>query len=389
MPLVKTFQTCRRYLAVKPCDSKVKDKNMIISRTPFRISFFGGGTDYPGWYMKHGGSVLATTIDKYCYITCRYLPPFFEHKYRIVYSKIENSHNIEEITHPSVRAILQFLKFDRGVEIHHDGDLPARSGMGSSSSFTVGLLNALYALRGEMPSKEQLTAQSIHVEQNILQETVGSQDQTMAAYGGLNQVSFLDNGAISVRPVTLTTERIKELSDHLMLFYTCMKRTASNVADSYVKKIEDRKRQLRIMKDLVDEAVNILSTGHSIVGFGELLNETWQLKRSLSNVVSNDKVDDAYEAARTAGALGGKLTGAGGGGFMLVFAPPEKQEKVCQALKGMIHVPFRFENNGSQIIFYDREQEYLEAEMEHNNRNGLQFVESFPDQDYNAFRGQA
>src|SRR5437016_8189442 len=193
---------------------------MIISRTPYRLSFFGGGTDYPAWSRKYGGAVLATTIDKYCYLTCRYLPPFFEHRTRVVYSKIETVQKASEITHPAAREILESLKITRGVEIHHDGDLPARSGMGTSSSFTVGLLHALHALSGEMPGKRQLAEESIVIEQERLKEAVGSQDQVMAAYGGFNHVIFHPNGAITVRPVTLSRERMTELNDHLMLFYT-------------------------------------------------------------------------------------------------------------------------------------------------------------------------
>ena len=237
---------------------------MIISRTPFRVSFFGGGTDYPAWYRKHGGAVLATTIDKYCYITCRYLPPFFEHKYCVIYSKMEYCQTIDEIAHPAVREVLRYLDIERGVEIHHDGDLPARSGMGSSSAFTVGLLHALYALKGQMVGKHQLAMESIHLEQDILKETVGSQDQVLAAYGGFNHVSFLPNGEISVRPVTVTQERIRELNSHLMLFYTGIKRTASNVAATYVNDIDERRRQLRIMNDLVEESMSILNSGQDL-----------------------------------------------------------------------------------------------------------------------------
>jgi D-glycero-alpha-D-manno-heptose-7-phosphate kinase len=335
---------------------------VIISRTPFRISFFGGGTDYPAWYRKHGGTVLATTINKYCYITCRHLPPFFEHRYCLIYSRMEYCQTIDEILHPAVREVLRFLNFDRGLEIHHDGDLPARSGMGSSSAFTVGLLHALYALKGHMASKKQLAYESIHIEQDLLQETVGSQDQVLAAYGGLNQITFLPNGEVSVTPITISAERMRELNDHLMLFYTGIKRTASNVAESYVNGIEERKRQLRIMKDLVDESISVLNSGHDIRGFGELLNEAWQAKRSLSSSVSNPDVDELFELAMSAGALGGKLTGAGGGGFLLLFVPPEDQERVRARLNKLIHVPIKFEFLGSQVIFFDREEDYLAEE---------------------------
>lgn len=337
---------------------------MIISRTPFRISFFGGGTDYPAWYRTHGGSVLATTINKYCYITCRYLPPFFEHKIRLVYSQIENCQNIDEVSHPVIREVLRYMKVDRGVEIHYDADLPARSGMGSSSSFTVGLLHALYALRGSMPGKRRLYEESIYIEQDILKETVGSQDQVLAAQGGINEIQFLQSGEISVRPVTVSKERLGELESHLMLFYTAIKRTASDIADSYVADIEKRKRQLRIMKDLVEESLTTLSGSQDISEFGELLHEAWQAKRSLSTKISNAHVDEIYDLARSAGAIGGKLTGAGGGGFMTLFVPPEKQNKVKKKLNKLIHVPIRFDSYGSQIIFFDPEEDYSAEEID-------------------------
>jgi len=341
---------------------------MIISRTPYRVSFFGGGTDFPAWYRKHGGAVLATTIDKYCYLSCRYLPPFFEHNIRVVYSKIENCRTVDEIEHPAVREILKYSGIGRGVVIQHDGDLPARSGMGTSSSFTVGLLHALYALKGYMPSKQQLAAESIHIEQEILKEAVGSQDQISAAYGGFNHVTFLPNGTFSLRPVTLSPERIKELNSHLMLFYTGIKRTSSDIADSYVNDLEGRRRQLRIMKDLIDESISILNNGDDITGFGELLHESWQAKRSLSPKISNPYVDDLYEEARSAGAIGGKLTGAGGGGFLLVFVPPSRQAEVRERLGRLIHVPFKIEFSGSQIIFFDSEEDYSFEERDRATR---------------------
>ena len=335
---------------------------MIISRTPFRVSFFGGGTDYPSWYRKHGGSVLATTIDKYCYITCRYLPPFFEHKYCIIYSKMEYCQTLDDIAHPAVREVLRYLGIERGVEVHHDGDLPARSGMGSSSAFTVGLLHALYALRGEMRGKHQLAMESIHLEQDILKETVGSQDQVLAAYGGFNHISFQENGDISVRPVTISADRQRELESHFMLFYTGIKRTAATVADTFVPAIEDKRRQLRLMRDLVNEGLSIVTGSQDLTAFGELLHEAWQAKRSLSPAVSNGDVDDLYDRARRAGAMGGKLIGAGGGGFLLLFVPPELRTAVRAALDTLIHVPFRFESSGSQVIFFDREADYLAEE---------------------------
>ena len=348
---------------------------MIISRTPLRISFFGGGTDYPSWSRVHGGAVIAATIDKYCYLTCRHLPPFFEHRFRVVYSFIENCQTIDEIQHPAVREVLRHLAVSRGVEIHHDGDLPARSGMGSSSAFTVGLLHALYALKGCMPSKEQLAREAITVEQDRVRETVGSQDQVMAAYGGVNHVTFAPSGEFSVRPLTLAPERIRELNAHLMLFYTGIKRTAAEVASSYVGQIEDHRRQLRITKDLVEEAIAILHARQAITGFGSLLDEAWQAKRSLSARVSNPEVDAIYEHARANGALGGKLTGAGGGGFMLLFVPPARQRKVREALAKLIHVPFKFEFAGTQIIFFDPEEDYSAEERRQARRVSRAFRE--------------
>lgn len=348
---------------------------MIISRTPFRISFFGGGTDYPAWYHKHGGAVLATTINKYCYITCRYLPPFFGHKFRVLWSRIENCQTIDEIVHPAVREVLNYMKIDRGLEIHHVGDLPARSGLGSSSSFIVGLLNALHALKGNMPSKHQMAIESIYIEQKRLKETVGSQDQVLAAHGGFNHVTFMPNGEISVRPIILAPERMRELNDHFMLFYTGVKRTASKIAESYVNNIEEQKRQLRIMKDLLEESVSILSRGQDINGFGELLHEAWQEKRRLSPLVSNSHVNDIYEKAILAGAIGGKLTGAGGGGFLLLFAPPDTHKKIREKLNKLIYVPFKFEFSGSRIIFFDPQEDYSNLERERDTQQIQPFRE--------------
>lgn len=341
---------------------------MIVSRTPFRVSFFGGGTDYPGWYRQHGGAVLATTIDKYCYLTCRYLPPFFEHRYRVVYSKIEDCRTIDQITHPAARAVLQFMKLERGVEVHHDGDLPARSGMGSSSAFTVGLLHALHALKGEIVSKQQLATEGIHVEQDLLKETVGSQDQVQAAHGGLNHVTFRTNGLIDVRPLTLSAERIAQLNAHLMLFYTGIKRTAADVAKSFVPDITAKHRQLQALRDLVDQAVTLLNSREDLSNFGWLLHEAWQAKRSLSAQVTNADVDAIYDAARAAGSLGGKLTGAGGGGFMLLFAPPERHAAIRERLSKLLLVPFQFDTHGSQIIFYDPGEDYSAAERDRAGR---------------------
>lgn len=324
---------------------------MIISRTPFRVSFFGGGTDYPAWYQEHKGAVLATTIDKYCYITCRYLPPFFEHKSRIIYSVTEHVQNVAEIDHPSVREVLKFLNIHEGIEIHHDGDLPARTGLGSSSSFTVGLLNGLYALKGIMTTKEQLAREAIHIEQDLIKENVGCQDQALAAYGGLNYLEFGGPHHLQVRMVTVEPDRLKDLQSHLMMFFTGFSRTASEIAAHQIKNTPNKIKELNEIYGLTKHALDVLKGG-DLLDFGCLLHESWQLKRSLSEKISTPHIDEIYQAARDAGAQGGKLLGAGGGGFVLIFAAPEVQPKVRAQLKNLLEIPFKFETLGSQIIFY-------------------------------------
>jgi D-glycero-alpha-D-manno-heptose-7-phosphate kinase len=348
---------------------------MIISRTPYRISLFGGGTDYPNWYLRHGGAVLATTVDKYCYITCRRLPPFFEHKHRIVWSKVESVNTTDEITHPAVRAVFNHLNVGGGMEIHCVGDLPARSGMGSSSTFTVGLLHGLHALRGRMVSKHELAMEAIYLEQELLKENVGSQDQVSAAYGGFNHIQFMPNGKIQVTPMTIPQSRIDELNSHLMLFYTGIKRTSSGVAESFINKLDEKRRQLRIMKDLVDEGIAILNSNQDIRNFGELFVEAWDAKRSLSKVVSNSEVDDLHAHALDAGAIGGKLLGAGGGGFLLLFVEPGLQRKVKEKLNKFLHVPFKFEFGGSQIVYAAKESDYTLVEAERATKDVAAFRE--------------
>ena len=326
---------------------------MIISQTPFRISFFGGGTDYPVWYEENSGAVLGTTIDKYCYITCRCLPPFFEHKHRIVYSHSELVQDINEIRHPSARETLRFMGITEGMEIHHDADLPARTGIGSSSSFTVGLVHALYKLKGMIPSKMQLALDTIHIEQEKIKENIGSQDQTLAAFGGFNRIDFSREHHIQVQPITIKPQRLELLQDHLMLLFTGFSRTASQIAGEQIKKTPNKKRELTEMCHMVDEAVNILNGNNDLLDFGKLLHESWQLKRSLTDKISTPYIDDVYETATRAGATGGKLLGAGGGGFILFFVKPELQPGVKESLHGLLHVPFQFENLGSQIIFHE------------------------------------
>jgi D-glycero-alpha-D-manno-heptose-7-phosphate kinase len=330
---------------------------MIISRTPFRISLFGGGTDYPAWFMEHGGSVIGTAIDKYCYISVRRLPPFFEHKSKIVYSKVELVKDISEIEHPAVRGILSDMGVKEGLEIHHDADLPARSGLGSSSSFTVGLLNALYAFNSRMISKRDLGREAIRIEQEVLKEDVGCQDQLWAAYGGFNRIDFHPDRTFAVAPFIMPAARRVELAQSLMLFFTGFSRYASDFAQDQIKNMNNRKNQLRMLRGLVDSAADILLDPKSpLRELGELMHQSWQLKRELADSVSNLQIDEIYEAGRKAGAIGGKLLGAGGGGFMVLLVDPEKRNQVRERLKRLIHVNVGFDNEGSKIIIYQPDE---------------------------------
>jgi D-glycero-alpha-D-manno-heptose-7-phosphate kinase len=329
---------------------------MIISKTPYRVSFFGGGTDYPQWYLENGGAVLSTTIDRYCYITCRVLPSFYEVKYRVVWAHIENVSSISEILHPAVREGLKYAGVANGVslEIHHYGDLPSRAGMGSSSSFVVGLFKVLTALKKEMIGKHELAEMAIRFEQTVLKENVGSQDQVAAAYGGLNVINFQKDGQIQVNPVIIATERLLELESNLMLLYTGTKRLSSDVAGDFVANFKRKTIVLQEMHTMVDQAVSILSGQSDINKFGSLLNESWKLKRSVSDKVSNTTVDRIYDTAMANGAIGGKLLGAGSSGFMLIFASPENQILIKEAMPMYLYVPFKFDNTGSTIIYYER-----------------------------------
>ncbi|MBF0162334.1 MAG: kinase [Magnetococcales bacterium] len=326
---------------------------MIISRTPLRISFFGGGTDYPAWYRQRGGSVISVSINKFCLITVRELPPFFEYNFRIRCYLNEEVSSIDAIKHPSVRECLRFMQVRRGLEILHSADLPSRSGLGSSSSFTVGLLHALYTLMYKMPTKRELALNAIHVEQELIQEHVGSQDQTVAAFGGLNRIDFGCPQHILVRPIVLPPEKLDLLCSHLMLFFTGFSRTASDVAAEQIKQTGDKEKELLQMLDLVEEAMAVLlSETTSLDEFGRLLHEQWLIKRQMTHLISNARIDDIYAAGLQAGALGGKLLGAGGGGFILFFVRPEQQPQVREVLRDLLHVPFRFDYVGSQIVYY-------------------------------------
>lgn len=325
---------------------------MIITRTPFRVSFFGGGTDFPAWYKDNNGAVLSTTIDKYCYITCRRLPPFFEYKNRIVYSKYERFNEIDEIIHPAARETFRFMDIKEGLEIHHDGDLPARTGLGSSSSFTVGLLHALYALKGKIVTKKQLAMDAIYVEQEMIKENVGSQDQVAVAFGGFNRISFNGNHNINVTPITISEARKREFEKHLMLYFTGFTRFASEIEVDKVRNISRNRENINTLYSMVDEAICILSKDDGFIDFGKMLHETWKIKKDLSDKVSTPYIDNIYETARGNGAIGGKILGAGGGGFILFFVRPEERERLRNALGSLLHVPFKFDTTGSQIIFY-------------------------------------
>jgi D-glycero-alpha-D-manno-heptose-7-phosphate kinase len=332
---------------------------MNITRTPLRISFFGGGTDYPLWYREHGGSVLSTTIDKSCYITTRWLPPFFEYHSRVSYTKVENVSTNSEIQHPSVRACLEFLGIEEGIEIHHIADLPARTGLGTSSAFTVGLLLGLYALKNQMRDKQALAADAIHVEQDLIQEAVGAQDQVSAAYGGFNRINFQPNGAIDVKRILAPPSRLAAIEQHLALYFTGFARTASEIAKEQLKETPNRHKELTEIHQMVDEAEGIVANpNRSLDDFGRLLHQGWKIKRSLTQKISNSNIDEIYEAGLSAGALGGKLLGAGGGGFMLFFVPPERKEALRTRLKNLLCVPFAFSDRGSDVAVYEPEIAY-------------------------------
>ena len=324
---------------------------MIISKTPYRISFFGGGSDYPSWYINNGGKILSTTINKFIYISCRNLPPFFSHKYRIVWSKLEMVNKINQIDHKPIRKMLDYYKIKNGLEIHYDGDLPARSGMGSSSVFVVGLLNLMNSLKGKNFTKEDLAKKSIFFEQKILKENVGSQDQIAVSYGGFNKIIFKKGGNFNVSKVSVSKKIINNLNRNLLLVYTGITRNAHDIAKDYINKLE-RSKSNHILKILsfVDEAENILKKG-DLNAFGKLLHESWIEKKSLSAHISNSNIDDIYNLALKNGALGGKLLGAGGGGFFLFYVPQKKQKRFLKSLKKRIIIPFKFNNEGSEIMF--------------------------------------
>tara|TARA_B110000444_G_scaffold248735_2_gene272960 strand:- start:419 stop:1402 length:984 start_codon:yes stop_codon:yes gene_type:complete len=321
---------------------------MIITKTPYRISFFGGGSDYPSWYKKFGGSVLSTTIDKYIYISCRELPPFFDHKYRIVWSKIENVKTINEIKHLTVRKLIKYNKIKSGLEIHYDGDLPARSGMGSSSSFSVGLMRALNNHQHRDIKDIDLAYKTIFFEQKIMKETVGSQDQIAASVGGFNKINFLKNDKILIKKIL--SNNLKKLNSNLLLLYTGIQRNAETIANNYVHKLSNEKeKNIRKIILNVELGEKMIREGN-INDFGKLLHDAWIEKKELSKSITNHKIDELYNISIQNGALGGKLLGAGGGGFLLIYMMKEKQKNFLKKIKNITNIPFKFSKKGCEVI---------------------------------------
>ena len=334
---------------------------MIITKTPFRMSFFGGGTDLKEFYEKHGGAVLSSTFDKYVYVTVRHLPRFFDYSNQLTYSKIERINNIDEMEHPMVRNAMKLLDMHELI-INYDADLPARTGLGTSSSFAVGLLNAFHSLKGKQKDKRTLADEAIYVERVMCNEAGGLQDQIAASFGGLNRIDFTADG-YEVKPLNITEERKEKLNSNLLLFFTGFSRFSSQIQEDTKKNIEDKTKTLLMMKDMVDTAENILiDENKDLDDFGRLLHETWKLKRSTGNKISTNEIDMIYDKALNAGALGGKLLGAGGGGFMLFYVPDEKKENVKKELKDLLQVPFSFENEGTSVIYYVPEKFDVEGE---------------------------
>ncbi|MBW7908801.1 MAG: kinase [Kiritimatiellae bacterium] len=327
---------------------------MIISRTPFRVSFFGGGTDFPDYYREHGGAVLSTAINKYCYLSVHSLGPFFKHRLRVSYAQTETVKHPTEIKHPLIRECLAHLGLDAGMEINHVADLPGRTGLGSSSSFTVGLLHALHAFRGESPNAEQLAQEAIVVERERVGDSGGHQDQYAAAFGGLHRYDFSAKG-IAATPIEIPPKRKAELSARLLLFFTGVESSAQDILQEQQKNTARNLTSLREMRAMVDHAQKLLVGSEDLDSFGRLLHAAWMHKRSLSSGISNTAIDDAYDAAMRAGAIGGKLLGAGGRGFLLLYARPSQQPKLREAMKGLTEIPFEFSDEGSRVIFRSSE----------------------------------
>ena len=326
---------------------------MIITQTPFRMSFFGGGTDFPDFYREHGGAVISTTFDKYCYVNVRHLPRFFDYSTELSYARTERVKRVEDIDHPAIREAMKHLDMHE-IRLTYEADLPARSGLGTSSSFAVGMLNAFYALKGKYADKRKLADDAIFLERVLCNESGGVQDQIAASFGGMNRINFNAEG-YTVNPVIISPERKKLLNRNLMLFFTGFSRFSSDIQVAAEKNLKSKQNQLLEMLSLVDDAEKILTSKTDLEEFGRLLDYTWQLKRGITDKVSTDSIDAVYSRALQAGATGGKLLGAGGGGFLLFYVDPDKQENVRKALENLLYVPFEFENGGTRVIHYTPE----------------------------------
>ncbi len=327
---------------------------MIITKTPFRMSFIGGGTDIEDYFKENGGAVISSTFDKYCYVTVRHLPPFFDYKTHLTYSKMEYVNENEEINHPVIRNAMKMLDMHE-IRLTYESDLPARSGLGTSSSFAVGMLNAFYALKGIYADKKKLADEAIYLERVLCEEVGGWQDQIAASFGGLNRINFSSNG-YEVRPIIISSERKEMLNNNLMMFFTGLVRFSSEIHKGNSEMNQEKRNCLKEMLALVDEAEGILENRSAdLDDFGRLLDYTWALKRRVGKKVSNSDIDELYKKGISAGALGGKLLGAGGGGFLLFYVQPEKQQAVRDALRNLLYIPFRFENSGTSVIHYTPE----------------------------------
>lgn len=333
---------------------------MVITQAPFRMSFFGGGTDFPAFYEKYGGKVISTSIDKYCYVNVRHLPPFFDYANEISYSKREQVNCVDEIQHPAIREAMKFLDM-RELTLTYDADLPARSGLGTSSSFAVAMLMAFHAIKGKYVDKKRLAEEAIYLERVLCAESGGVQDQIAAAYGGLNVISFSRDG-FQVDPIIISNKRKEQLNNNLMLFFTGFSRFSFTIQQEHEKAIYSKEKQLLEMLSLADKVEDILMNG-DLDEFGLMLDHTWRLKRSVNSTVTTSRIDEVYEAAMRAGALGGKLLGAGGGGFILLYVQPDKQERVRKALCGLKEIPFQFETGGARILYYTSEFYALPEEV--------------------------
>lgn len=327
---------------------------MIITKTPFRMSFFGGGTDIEDFFREYGGAVLSTTFDKYCYVNVRHLPRFFDYSTELSYSKIERVTEVNKIQHPAIRNAMQFLDMHE-IRLTYEADLPARSGLGTSSSFAVGMLNAFYALKGKYADKKQLADEAIYLERVLCKEAGGWQDQIAASFGGLNRINFSIDG-YEVIPIIISPVRKRQLNDNLLMFFTGFTRFSAEIQEVNSSSRKNKIKQLQEMHTLVDEAEKILTNKNSsLAEFGKLLDYTWKLKRQIGSSVSTNSIDALYKKGIVAGALGGKLLGAGGGGFLVFYVEPDKQENVKKAMQELMYIPFKFENAGSRVIYYSPE----------------------------------